>query len=88
MRKQNKPRFVNKVTTGFVIQKFDRRLGEFVSQEFVAGDETDYETLAGEPVESDLFKVRGEEIYLPFNMVQPSRPLQQAPRRHRGSKKG
>ena len=59
---------VAKVTTGFVIQIFDTDLGQFISQEFVAGDQCDYE-VDGEPVDSSLLMVDGKEAYLPFNMV-------------------
>lgn len=63
---------INKITTGFVIQTFDTELKRFVEQKFVAGDECDYETESGEPVESELLEVNGEEVYLPFDMVQPT----------------
>jgi hypothetical protein len=55
---------VNKVTTGFVVQKFDTDTRAFVSQEFVAGDQVDFEYQDGEAVESF-------DNYLPFDMVQP-----------------
>lgn len=56
---------VNKITTGFVIQKFDTETRQFVSQEFIAGDEVDVENEHGEPAESF-------DEYLPFEMKQPS----------------
>jgi len=62
---------VNKVTTGFVIQVFDTELKRFVSQEFVAGDDCQYEDGEGEPVSSEALEVDGKETYLPFDMVQP-----------------
>jgi len=62
---------VNKVTTGFVIQVFDTETGRFVSQEFVAGDDCQYEDKEGNVVDSELLKVEGKEAYLPFDMVQP-----------------
>lgn len=43
---------VNKVTTGFVIQQFDTETRQFVSQEFVAGDQVDFEDEMGDAVES------------------------------------
>ena len=64
---------VNKVTVGFVVQEFDTDLGRFVSQQFTAGDECDYEDKDGNPVESTLLEVDGQEVYLPFEMVQPSK---------------
>jgi len=63
---------IKKITTGFVVQTFDTALGRFVSQEFVAGDQCDYENEAGEAVESSLLNGKdGNEVYLPFDMVQP-----------------
>ena len=51
---------LKKVTTGFVVQTFDTEKQKFVSQEFVAGDQCDYEN------------EDGVEDYLPYDMVQPS----------------
>jgi hypothetical protein len=66
---------VRKITHGWVIQKFDTHTGKFVSQEFVAGDECEYEDEDGETVDSELFESvdaeDGEEVYLSFDMVQP-----------------
>ena len=56
---------INKITTGFVIQQFDTEKQKFVSQEFIAGDEVDWETEVGQPADMD------ESPYLPFNMEQP-----------------
>lgn len=68
---------LNKVTTGFVIQTYDTRKKRFVSQEFVAGDQVDYENRYGEAVDCNLFCTgRGKkrkEAYLPFDMIQPCR---------------
>lgn len=63
---------INKVTTGYVIQTFDTELKRFIKQKFIAGDECSYETESGEAVESELLEVNGEEVYLPFKMLQPS----------------
>jgi hypothetical protein len=46
---------INKITTGYVIQQFDTEKQKFVSQEFVAGDEVDWETEVGQPVDMDVF---------------------------------
>tara|TARA_Y100000034_G_scaffold112241_1_gene146032 strand:- start:58 stop:507 length:450 start_codon:yes stop_codon:yes gene_type:complete len=68
---------LKKITVGFVIQNFDPKTRKFVSQEFVAGDQVNYEDENGEEVDDDLFchEVPGQnfmpEVYLPFNMVQP-----------------
>ncbi len=58
-----------KITTGFVIQDFDEKDGKFVcvSQEFIAGDQVDYETEDGTPIEIDTKK----EEYQPFHMTKP-----------------
>jgi len=56
----------NKVTTGFVIQKYSKdNSGKFrcTSQEFIAGDDVQFETIKGEPIESP------EHEYQPFNMT-------------------
>ena len=60
----------NKVTTGFVCQKFRKdESGKFVCihQEFIAGDDVQFETLKGDPVEAP------EHDYQPFNMTLLSR---------------
>jgi hypothetical protein len=60
----------SKITTGFVCQKFKKNeLGKFVCvhQEFVAGDDVQFETLKGDPVEAL------EHDYQPFNMTMLSR---------------
>ena len=62
---------VNKVTAGFVVQVFDTESRRFVSQQFVAGDQCDYEDKDGDPVDSKALEVDGKEAYLPFDMVQP-----------------
>ena len=61
----------NKVTYGFVVQKYLRHrngVARCVSQEFIAGDEVDYETL-------DETVLRENDVepceYYPFNMEQP-----------------
>ncbi len=55
----------NKITTGFVIQKYKGNIP--VSQEFIAGDQVDYEDLDGNPIDYNT----DDEEYLPFEMVQP-----------------
>lgn len=56
---------IDKVTVGFVVQKYDTETDKFISQDFIAGDEVSYEDEMGEPVEV------GDFPYLPFDMVQP-----------------
>ena len=65
---------LKKITHGFVIQVFDPSKGRWISQEFVAGDETEYEDENGETIDDLDFTEQaggGEEPYLPFDMVQP-----------------
>lgn len=60
---------INKVTSGFVIQTFDTKKGKFVKQEFIAGDEVEYEDVkTGEPSDDDGVC----NTYLPFDMIQPT----------------
>jgi|SaaInlV_130m_DNA_2_1039683.scaffolds.fasta_scaffold58362_2 hypothetical protein len=56
---------VKKITTGFVIQEYDVDAKEWISQEFVAGDQVEWEDENGESVDSV------DDAYLPMNMVQP-----------------
>jgi hypothetical protein len=52
-----------KITTGFVIQEYE---GEnCISQEFIAGDQIDYEDQFGDKIEPP------DENYQPFDMIQP-----------------
>lgn len=62
---------IDKITTGYVIQKFDTEKQEFISQSFVAG-EVEYEH-NGQPICcADLEAVRADNKYLPFDMIQPN----------------
>lgn len=61
---------INKITIGFVIQTWDTTENKWISQEFIAGDEVDYENEQGETIKpSDVFP--DNEPYLPYEMVQP-----------------
>ena len=62
---------VNKITIGFVIQVFDTEKRRFVSQEFVAGKDCQYEDRNGNAVDRKVLETDGKEAYLPFDMVQP-----------------
>ena len=55
---------VKKITTGFVVQEFDTESQQFVSQEFIAGDDVQFENEMGESVEEI-------EKSLNFDMKQP-----------------
>ena len=60
----------NKVTTGFVVQKYHRdNTGKFtcIHQEFIAGDDVQFENIKGESTESP------EHEYQQFNMTLVSR---------------
>jgi hypothetical protein len=57
--------WVRKITTGYVVQVLDTETGEWISQEFTAAYEPEYEDENGN-------KVEPFEDYLEFNMVQPS----------------
>lgn len=56
---------VHKTTTGFVIQQFDTESRQFIGQEFIAGDEVDFEDENGD-------RVKPFDEYLPFEMKQPN----------------
>lgn len=68
---------IHKITNGFVTQRFDTETGEWLDQEFIAGDEShetaygETETDSGEDVE-DLFTAKD----LPLVMVQPFKEKQ------------
>jgi len=56
----------NKITVGFVIQAFKKNAdGKFIciSQEFIAGDQVDYENPNGDPIDPP------EYPYQQFNMT-------------------
>ena len=60
----------NKITVGFVIQNYTtlpNGTTVCTEQEFIAGDQVDYETTGGAPIEVDTDK----EVYCPMDMVQP-----------------
>ena len=66
------PKLIKKVTHGFVIQVYDTKKRRWTSQEFVEGDQVDWEDGSGEflddPEESPAY-----DDYLPFDMVQPKK---------------
>jgi hypothetical protein len=71
---------INKITTGFVIQTFDTEKRQYISQNFVAGDQVDYESTDGQtPIEDGFMESVNfgpdaeKEPYLPFDMLQPDR---------------
>jgi hypothetical protein len=62
---------LNKITTGFVVQKFDSETGRCLSQEFVAGDQVEWEDQAGNAVEDGQYGIDLEGLYCPLEMKQP-----------------
>lgn len=56
---------VKKITTGFVVQTYDTDLECCVNQEFVAGDQVDWEDEDGNTINADT-----SLPYQPFNMIQ------------------
>lgn len=58
---------VNKITHGFVIQSWDTKKKKWINQEFVAGDDVEYEC---DGISMDLQTAPLDE-YLPFHMEQP-----------------
>jgi hypothetical protein len=64
--------FIKKITCGFVIQEYDTEKKQFVSQQFFAGDQVDFEDDDGNPVDGD------EVPYLSFDMVPPAYMIQES----------
>lgn len=62
---------LNKITTGFVVQKFDSESGRCLSQEFVAGDQIEWEDQTGDTVEDGQFGIDVEGLYYPLEMKRP-----------------
>jgi hypothetical protein len=63
---------INKITHGFVFQTWDRDLNKWIGQEFVAGDQTEYEHAGSDRILDpvDIWP-ESPEPYLPFLMTQP-----------------
>jgi len=69
---------INKITVGFVVQTFDTDKRKYIGQNFIAGDQVDYESTDGQtPIEDGFMESVNfgpdaeKEPYLPFDMVQP-----------------
>jgi hypothetical protein len=56
---------MKKITVGYVIQDYDDK-GKCISQEFIAGDQVDWEDEYGESIDTP-----SNHVYFPFNMKQP-----------------
>ena len=63
---------INKITHGFVVQTWDTELNRWISQEFVAGDQTEFEAADSDQIlnPADVWP-NGPEPYLPFHVKQP-----------------
>lgn len=57
--------WIRKITTGYVIQIFDTETKKWISQDFTAAYNPEFEDEDGNPAEPF-------DEYLSFNMVQPS----------------
>lgn len=65
---------INKITAGFVIQTYDTDAQNWISQEFIAEDNSEYELDGGNSMNVQDFLDRvidSKEPYLPFDMKQP-----------------
>lgn len=63
---------VKKITHGYVVQIYDTEAQAFVSQDFVAGDECEYEDENDNPVDRSVMSDElGNPKYLAYTMVQP-----------------
>jgi len=61
---------INKITTGYVIQTYNTETGRCEAQDFIAGDECEYEfSETGQPFDVDSLETELE--YQPYNMEQP-----------------
>jgi len=62
---------VRKITTGFVVQEFDADTGHCVSQEFIAGDQVEWEDRQGNAISDGDFGIDLEGLYHPMEMKKP-----------------
>ncbi len=62
---------LNKITTGFVVQKFDSETGRCLSQEFIASDQVEWEDQKGDRIEDGMCGLEREGFYFPLKMKQP-----------------
>ncbi len=62
---------IKKITYGFVVQEFDTDKEEFISQEFVCGDQVDLEDEFGDPIDDEKIPDDFWSHYLDYAMVQP-----------------
>ena len=62
---------VRKITTGFVVQQFDSDTGRCISQEFVAGEQVEWEDQKGNPIEDGQSGIDLEGLYFPVELKKP-----------------
>jgi len=62
---------VRKITVGFVTQVYDTKRKKWISQEFTAGDQVDFEDSKGNPADVAEYELNKNGAYLPYDMVQP-----------------
>jgi hypothetical protein len=62
---------LNKITIGYVIQSYDTDKRKFVSQEFIASDDTAYETADGDEINQKDFEDRADDATLLIELKQP-----------------
>ena len=66
------PKLIKKITHGFIIQVYDTNKRYWISQEFVEGDQVDWEDGNGEFLD-DAEESPAYDDDLPFDMVQPKK---------------
>jgi hypothetical protein len=62
---------IEKVTHGYVVQRFDTETGQLVSQNFKASCDCDYEDTNGNPLDEGEDLDIALNLYHPFDMIQP-----------------
>ena len=71
---------VTKITHGFVAQRFDASKNAWLGQEFIAGDQVEYEDARGDPLAADSLPESLQHAYLRFEMKQPAEMADDRPR--------
>ena len=60
---------INKITSGYVVQKYDTLKDAWISQKFIACNDCLYQNENGDVIDEAI--MGDPEPYLPFNMIQP-----------------
>jgi hypothetical protein len=66
---------INKITTGFVVQTWDTELKKWISQEFLAGDEINYEKADGDAADP----IEPREVWPGWPDTEPCLPFEMKP---------